>query len=31
MQYGCVEEFGVDGWRIDTYPYNDLEFHEPLQ
>jgi glycosidase len=21
-----VEEFGVDGWRIDTYPYNDLEF-----
>ncbi len=22
----CVEEFGVDGWRIDTYPYNDLEF-----
>jgi glycosidase len=22
----CVEEFGVDGWRIDTYPYNDLAF-----
>jgi neopullulanase len=22
----CVEEFGVDGWRIDTYPYNDLDF-----
>lgn len=21
-----VEEFGVDGWRIDTYPYNDLKF-----
>jgi len=21
-----VEEFGVDGWRIDTYPYNDLVF-----
>ena len=21
-----VEEFGVDGWRIDTYLYNDLEF-----
>jgi glycosidase len=21
-----VEEFGLDGWRIDTYPYNDLEF-----
>ncbi len=21
-----VEEFGVDGWRIDTYAYNDLEF-----
>ncbi|MBX2946770.1 MAG: glycoside hydrolase family 13 protein [Cyclobacteriaceae bacterium] len=21
-----VEEFGVDGWRIDTYHYNDLEF-----
>jgi neopullulanase len=21
-----VEEFGVDGWRIDTYPYNDLTF-----
>ena len=22
----CVEEFGVDGWRIDTYSYNDLQF-----
>lgn len=22
----CVEEFGVDGWRIDTYVYNDLDF-----
>jgi neopullulanase len=22
----CVEELGVDGWRIDTYIYNDLEF-----
>ncbi|MBO9620172.1 MAG: glycoside hydrolase family 13 protein [Niabella sp.] len=22
----CVEEFGVDGWRIDTYAYNDLNF-----
>lgn len=22
----CVEEFGVDGWRVDTYIYNDLEF-----
>lgn len=21
-----VEEFGVDGWRIDTYAYNDLQF-----
>lgn len=21
-----VEYFGVDGWRIDTYQYNDLEF-----
>jgi neopullulanase len=21
-----VEEFGVDGWRIDTYIYNDLDF-----
>lgn len=21
-----VEEFGVDGWRIDTYIYNDMEF-----
>ncbi len=22
----CVEEFGVDGWRIDTYIYNDPVF-----
>jgi hypothetical protein len=22
----CVEEFGVDSWRIDTYIYNDLPF-----
>lgn len=22
----CVEAFGVDGWRIDTYIYNDLAF-----
>jgi glycosidase len=22
----CVEEFGIDGWRIDTYAYNDLNF-----
>lgn len=22
----CVEEFRVDGWRIDTYLYNDLAF-----
>jgi glycosidase len=22
----CVEEFGVDGWRIDTYIYCDLDF-----
>ena len=22
----CVEEFGVDGWRIDTYIYVDLPF-----
>jgi len=22
----CVEKFGIDGWRIDTYPYNNLEF-----
>ena len=22
----CVEEYGVDGWRIDTYAYNDLVF-----
>lgn len=22
----CVEEFKVDGWRIDTYLYNDLSF-----
>lgn len=21
-----VEEFGIDGWRIDTYAYNDLSF-----
>ncbi|MFN8244076.1 MAG: glycoside hydrolase family 13 protein [Ferruginibacter sp.] len=21
-----VEAFGIDGWRIDTYPYNDLAF-----
>jgi neopullulanase len=21
-----VEEFGIDGWRIDTYAYNDLQF-----
>lgn len=21
-----VEEFGIDAWRIDTYPYNDMEF-----
>lgn len=21
-----VEEFGVDGWRVDTYAYNDLHF-----
>lgn len=21
-----VEEFGIDGWRIDTYAYNDLDF-----
>ena len=21
-----VEEFGIDGWRIDTYAYNDLHF-----
>lgn len=21
-----VEEFGIDGWRIDTYSYNDLAF-----
>jgi len=21
-----VEEFGIDGWRIDTYGYNDLDF-----
>ena len=22
----CTEEFGLDGWRIDTYAYNDLQF-----
>lgn len=22
----CVETFGMDGWRIDTYIYNDLAF-----
>jgi len=22
----CVEQFGVDGWRIDTYKYVDLDF-----
>jgi neopullulanase len=22
----CTEEYGIDGWRIDTYAYNDLEF-----
>jgi glycosidase len=22
----CVEEFGIDGWRIDTYIYCDLDF-----
>ena len=22
----CVESFGVDGWRIDTYMYNSLSF-----
>jgi glycosidase len=22
----CVQEYGVDGWRIDTYAYNDLVF-----
>ncbi len=22
----CVEEFGVDGWRVDTYAYNNLQF-----
>ncbi len=21
-----VEEFGIDGWRIDTYAYNDMDF-----
>lgn len=21
-----IEEFGIDGWRIDTYAYNDLDF-----
>ncbi|MBA4197643.1 MAG: alpha-amylase [Chitinophaga sp.] len=22
----CIEKFGVDGWRIDTYKYVDLDF-----
>lgn len=22
----CIEEFRLDGWRIDTYIYNDLDF-----
>lgn len=22
----CTEEFGLDGWRIDTYKYNDMPF-----
>jgi neopullulanase len=22
----CTEEFALDGWRIDTYAYNDLDF-----
>jgi glycosidase len=22
----CTEEYGLDGWRIDTYAYNDLAF-----
>jgi glycosidase len=22
----CTEEFGIDGWRIDTYAYNNLDF-----
>lgn len=26
----CVEEFGIDGWRIDTYAYNDLDFMNRL-
>ncbi len=28
IQYALwtVEEFGIDGWRIDTYAYNDLPF-----
>ena len=28
IQYALwsVEYFGIDGWRIDTYQYNDLEF-----
>lgn len=28
IQYALwsVEEFGVDGWRVDTYIYNDLDF-----
>jgi len=26
----CVEEFGIDGWRVDTYAYNDLLFMNRL-
>ncbi len=26
----CVEEFGIDGWRVDTYAYNDLDFMNTL-
>lgn len=22
----CMEKFGIDGWRVDTYAYNDLDF-----